>query len=161
MQLPIFITPSIVKGSLANIPGRMFVLYLVDELAWIVWYDYFAFHTNEQAAVVDNCYLAHFVPDYTGFPIWMLRWSHSVRSTCERTLLLWSWLGIVEFVRSFRLNSKYVHCRWPRLHMLAPLDESDNYHIHFDIVKAEIQRGLAVLLTSNPRVCLPRESGLM
>jgi len=95
-QLPIFITLSIVKASLVNIPGRMFVLYLVDELAWIVWYDYFAFHTNEQAAVVDNCYLAHFVPDYTGIPIWMLCWFHSVRSTCERTFvmkLIWrSWV---------------------------------------------------------------------
>lgn len=33
----------------------------------------------------------------------------------------------------------------------TPLDESDGYHIHPDIVAAEIARGTSVILTSNPR----------
>ncbi|KAI9718868.1 MAG: hypothetical protein M1828_006557 [Chrysothrix sp. TS-e1954] len=33
----------------------------------------------------------------------------------------------------------------------VPLSEVDNYHIHFDKIEAEIQRGVSTILTSNPR----------
>ncbi|ODQ66621.1 PLP-dependent transferase [Nadsonia fulvescens var. elongata DSM 6958] len=33
----------------------------------------------------------------------------------------------------------------------VPLDETDKYHIHLDIIKAELHRGVTALLTSNPR----------
>jgi len=69
---------------------------------------------NRLAAVVDNCYLAHFIPDYTAYD--------------QLLSLFGSFVSIP-----------------------TPLDEEDGYHIHFDIVKQEIARGLAVLLTSNPR----------
>jgi len=69
---------------------------------------------NRLAAVVDNCYLAHFIPDYTAYD------------------------NLLSLFGTF-------------VSIPTPLDESDNYHIHFDIVKQEIQRGLSVLLTSNPR----------
>jgi len=45
----------------------MFALSLVAGPASIVWYKKDSCRSlTFQAAVVDNCYVAHFVPDYTG-----------------------------------------------------------------------------------------------
>ncbi|KAG7194192.1 uncharacterized protein KQ657_004902 [Scheffersomyces spartinae] len=33
----------------------------------------------------------------------------------------------------------------------VPLDESDNYHVKFNIIKQELNRGVSAMLTSNPR----------
>ncbi|KAK8107827.1 uncharacterized protein PG998_009840 [Apiospora kogelbergensis] len=66
------------------------------------------------AAVLNNAYVAFFIPDYTAYN---------------------------ELLSTFKNFAA----------IPTPLDESDGYHIHPDIVAAEIARGTSVILTSNPR----------
>jgi len=45
--------------------SALFLAAVQDSIAWYSR-DRSAFTDNMQAAVVDNCYVAHFIPDYTG-----------------------------------------------------------------------------------------------